>query len=251
MTELIREIREGFEYVYMGQVFFFRDRSLWKYALIPLLFVAGIYCAVIVASILWLYPGMVALFDRLASTCFPILSSMESIVGVITAALVFFLIWTTVGVMYQCFAAFTFDALVEAFEEKYFHYSGNGVNNTPDMIVDGILLSSRNAVFYMGLLLLSMVVPAAGHVVCIILLGYLTGISNLQASAANHGFKRKKILYDSSQNYIPVTISGVLMVLLESLPLVSFVFAPGFVIAGTLIYNDKVLSNRLTISTNP
>ena len=243
--DLLKDIKDGIRYLYMGQCLFFRDRSLWKYALLPLLFLAFIYIGFIIVTAIWIYPAFVSFFTRCANKYIPILSSFPSVAALIMAIWVFLLIWTTVGVLYQCFAAFTFDSLSEAFEEKYFNYSGDGTANTAGMFTDGILLSSRNCVFYLGLVLLSLAVPGLGHAACIILLGYLTGIANLQACASNHGVRSRQILRDSSSHFTTVSVAGIIAVLLDGLPFVSFLFAPGFVLAGCLLYNDKVLGQSI------
>lgn len=246
---IIQDTMEGIRYLYSGQKLFFQDRSLWKYALLPILFMIGIYLGFIAVTFFWIYPVLKKTVSSLTERYLMSFPIAPSVIGFFVTMTVLLIIWLSLGILYQCFAAFTFDSLSEAFEEKYFNYKGEEGHNSIPMIVDGIYLSSRNALFYAGLLLLSMCLPGLGHIVCMIFLGYLTGISSIQACAVNHGIRSKQILEDSSRHFTLLSVAGVIPVLFGLLPIAQFLLAPGFIVGGCLIYNEKVLGNKITIST--
>lgn len=240
MNQILYDLKDGILYLYAGQKLFFREKWLWKFALLPLLMIAMVYAGLILAAYFLIYPEFLNLFSALGerfdfARYFP-----PWFCGLFLTILFCIVIFFTIEILYQCFSAFIFDSMIECFEARWFHFSSNFDRKKQlELFRDGLRLSTRNALLSILFLVIQPLVPIIGPVIGFLMLGYLFGIAGIQGCAANHGIRSREFLKEASRNFLLITAFGCTASLLLLLPFATFFLSPGFVLSGCLIYNEK------------
>ena len=183
---LRKSIEAGVYYFIVGQTRFFCERDLWKYAMLPLFFMVLFYLIFLGGTLMFICPriaGFLAEGGRGLTG-----EHLPSLILHLFYGLAIFVIWATQNMLYQCFGAFIFDALSDCYEKRTFGYVyRHSLRRKCRANCESLLLSARNAVFGLGLLVLSILSFGVGAIICTLLTGYLLGVSYIQACAVNHG----------------------------------------------------------------
>ena len=246
MTDILQEIKDGIRFFCSGQRIFFQDTSLWRYALLPLLLIGIIYLLVSIFVFGYIFPKMQTFFDNFFDNYQSVLHLSPYIVMIISGIVIALTIFFTISMLYQCFSSFTFDALSEFYEQKYYNFSNTlSKKELFALMVDGIIFSTRNFIISLAVIILPFIIPLLGHIVSILILGYLFAISCIQAAANNHGFNSEAIKTASANNSLSMTVFGTMAVLvLLPMPYLVFLISPGFIIGGCQMYNEKILLQK-------
>ena len=102
-----------------------------------------------------------------------------------------------------------------------------------------LILSCRNAVLGLVLLGLSLL-SFLGMIICSLLIGYLLGMSYVQACAVNHGIRRAELQAVSRKHFLTITVFGVCSFAADIFPLASFILSPGYIIGGCHLFWEKL-----------
>lgn len=232
-----KSVRDGIGYFLIGQSRFFSGRDLWKYALLPLFFMALFYLLVF-AGMVWL---LTALTEGMENTSFG--QSLSHLSVYLFFGVCVLLVWGTQNALYQCFGAFIFDALSEYYEKKEYGYTCScPARQRRAAEWDSCLLSCRNFILGLGLMLVLFVSFGAVSLICTPLMGYLQGVSCFQACAVNHGMRLDTLRPRLHRHFLTITVFGTCTFLAQMIPFLSFVLTPGFFVGGCHLFRDKILS---------
>lgn len=233
-----KSVRDGIGYFLIGQSRFFGGRDLWKYALLPLLFMVLFYLLVF-AGMMWLLSALTAGMESNS----PLGQSLPQMSVYLFFAVCVLLVWGTQNALYQCFGAFIFDALSEYYEKKEYGYTCSCPSRQRRAAEwDSCLLSCRNFIMGLGLMLVLFISFGAVSLISTPLMGYLQGVSCFQACAVNHGMRIHILQPRMHKHFLTITVFGTCTFLAQMIPFLSFVLTPGFFVGGCHLFREKILS---------
>lgn len=234
-----KELQDGIYYFLIGQRSFFRERDLWKYALLPLLFMFLFYSVLIGGFFIFLYPHLASYLAGCDQTFLG--KSLAHISRGLCCVICLLVVWATQSLLYQCFGAFIFDALSEYYEEKKYDYTCECSPQQRNRAAwESFGLSFRNFLIGAVLMLLSILSFGVGWIIYALLSGYLLGLSYFQACAVNHGIRVKALLSISHKHFLTITIFGTCTFLVQMLPFSAFLLTPGFFVGGCQFFRDNI-----------
>ncbi len=247
MIKMINDFRHGAGYVGIGLRKFYGNKSLWKYALLPLVIILGLYMVVGGFAFAWVLPKLLGWVEGIE---LPAWLSWSALLSQIVFALIFvmvflFAVWITLGMLYEICGALIFDSLTEAFEKQHF---GDEPDKKPwkkqlKFLLQSVFFSIKVFVIGIVMFLVSVFIPVAGHVLMYLVLGYYLGLSTLQGSASNHGIGAAELPKKVASKSMVLGF-GVTAFLLMLIPLVFVFLTPGLVIGGSMIFRGEFLSTK-------
>lgn len=247
--KMFRDLYDGAIASIDGIRVFYAQRSLWKYAILPMMLMLILY-----VGVFWLMIACVMPWVEYKLTSFYTLPEFLSwlqivikfLIGttfVIGVIIVFLMTLTTV---YEIFGGLFFDSLIEKFEQKNFTQPpavvswGKTLWGNLDSIVYGI----NTVIIFVIVFFLSLFLPFFGQVILLIVMGYRCGVSYLFMSSIIHGERRKKIMKDFHSKRMVLLGFGLVTYGLFLIPFGAIIFLPGIIIGANILYNKTC--NNLT-----
>lgn len=244
---MFADLTRGVHYLIEGIRLFYTDRSLWKYALIPMAMTLLVY--LFFMRILWWYGSlllgwlreMVLVLPSWAAFAGDFFTGTVMLIFILVAALV---IMGTAGSLYEIFGGLFFDSMVERFERKHFGYHAVPPAKK-DLFCfwrDSLCWGTGTLLLIPLMLLTALLIPFFGKVLLVIVLGYRVGISSLFCAAFCHRQDVRKLRRDigSRQKFMVILGFGVMLYLLTLIPFLSIIVLPGAVLGGSLLYNKEL-----------
>lgn len=245
LRDLIQKFSVGTQYAFTGIGCFYRMRSLWKFAIIPMLVMLLLYAAVWALVFAWLAPMVIGWLD------FPSLPDwMETSIHVliyfaaITIPPLVFLICSSS--VYEMFGSLIFDYLIEAFQKETLKHpvASHSWGEQLRFGLASFAFALMTLLFAMVLLVVSLFLPVAGQILTILILGYFLGHSYMQGSAFAHGYQIQQLTQMVPGHRIMILGFGICAYLLLAIPLLSILFMPGLVIGGSMMFHHRIFSGR-------
>ena len=221
-----RDFQRGFSYVCRGISAFYKDVSLWKYSIFPLMILAAFYMLLLGGAV-WLCCHQ-----------FNWLKLLLAIALLIAAVL-------SVYALYELCGAPFFDRMLEKFENKNFAFQPE-----KHPLRFNIVFALQSCHYCCNTLLLTVIMsiaglflPFAGVIIAALVIGKRFATAYLAASGFNY-FKTlngtKRIL----KNHRSVVLGyGVCCYLLFLLPLVPLFVVPGILLGGSLLWHGEILQD--------
>lgn len=235
----------GAMYVTKGCRDFFQDRKAWKFAVIPLVIMTGVYfcffrlilhfsgkAADCVNAML---PKLPAWLGWLSS----IITGLSYIAG-ITAAL--FLLGATVCTAYEMFGGLFFDSLVEYYEKKEYGRTPcrHTLRENMKTILDSLFFGIYTSIVFLLLMFMSFFFPLIGQILMIFAMGYYMGVSYMICAAYNKGIPLSEMRRAADKKRNLVLGFGITAYILLLIPFATILLLPGLVLGGTKLFNDKL-----------
>ncbi len=228
----------GVGFAVAGVRIFYRDRSLWKYAVFAMGAVVLFYGALIAAAV----AGGRVLVEYLTHhirTGGPgglqwladLVGGMAVFVVICLAAL--FIVYT-VSSLYEVFGGIFFDALMENFEKKYYGFVAP--RRSPGFclrFVLGSMLFSINTLWLMLLMwVLSLILPVIGHIIMVAVVGSRFAAAYCAVAGYDHGLYLSETVAIMRQAPAESLGFGVISYLLSLVPGGIVFTLPGLIIGG-------------------
>ena len=220
-----RDFQRGFSYVFRGVGAFYKDASLWKYSLLPLLILIALYTSLLVGAV-WMCCHQFSWLKLLLA------------IALLVAAVL------SVYAIYELCGALFFDRMLEEFEKKQFAF-----HPEKHPLRFNIVFALQSCHYCCNTLLLTVVMsfaglflPIAGVVIAALVLGRRFATAYLAAS----GFNYLKNLNDTKhifKKHRSVMLGyGVCCYLLFLLPLAPLFAVPGILLGGSLLWHGEILN---------
>ena len=242
---MLKDFVSGVNIFYRGVSAFYGDKSLWRYAALPFLCTCAACAMLFYAAYLagkW-GAGVVANWTSGLPEYLAFLSGIASGAAVLAAFLIAAVIAISLlGVLYECFGGLFFDALIEKFSGRY--YGTTEVKRDFRFDLDFILASAgygiKTLLLSLPLMLLALLLPIAGQVIFVVVMGYRFGICYPAAAGYCRGksFRESKQLL-RPQKYVVAGFGISAYILLMLLPLSVIVLLPGIVLGGVILFQEK------------
>lgn len=240
----MNDFAEGTGAAFRGIAAFYRDRSLLRYALLPLAVTAAVYL-LLGWGAHWAGRHVA---DILADFCAALPEYLRWLAGVVrftvmlTTALLFgMVIAVTVSTLYELFGWLFFDRMITEFERKHFG------RTLPEKGVAFTLQFLRDSCFYgLGTLfclvltaLAGLFLPFLGQLAAIALVGFRLGVTYLAAAGYNDRKTLSEIRFRTAQHRMATAGFGITAYLLTLIPFALIFLLPGLVLGGVLLYRSS------------
>ena len=229
-----------------GVKFFYAHRDLWKYALVPWIFVV-IFYALFVAGLIW---GMSALTASLRECMESLpgwlswLTALVSAGGVIAviAASVLAVVFLT-STVYELFGGLFFDALIARIElnESGIKLPENSWNFNLRVVADTFRYT-LGTLLWMVLTLFINLIPLIGPVISFFIISYRFGVTYLSITTFRYGMTLFQAQQKLTGRKAAVLGYGTAINLVYLVPGAVFFLLPGIITGGVLLARDlKIL----------
>jgi len=234
----------GFGYTFKGVSLFLSTPRYWKYSAVPLLLLLLLYAAVGYA--VWLAWGRISgwlpdpenwvkYLAWLATTLRFLAATFLIIASAVVAGLL-------ANTLFEAFGCLVFDQLSAAFMRDFY-----GVSSTRQTLAANAHCALTALCYAVGTMffvligcVVGLIVPYFGFLAIPAITGYRFGRSYLWSPLLVSGClgERRELL---AGNFGTVWQFGFTASLLLSIPFAGLLFSPGFVIAGSMIFREKLL----------
>ena len=238
------EFLKGTSYVFEGIRFFYRTPALWKYSLIPFLFLLIFYLILFYAVYRFAVPYILDFLPEpqdcavwLRWLIYPLrwLTAFSCYAATLLISLL------TLSTGYELAGALFFDAMVVRIERIRYQRTVCSLpfrKNLEDAF-HSALFSAGTLVIALLFLPLSVLLPGAGVLLMALFIGYRQALSCLFASGFNRGLTLREIRRRAGTRKMLVLGFGVSVYLLFLIPFAAVFLIPGFAVSGTLLYNGE------------
>ena len=235
----------GSRYVFSGCRAFYGDRRAWKYAVLPLALMTGVYAFLFWAVLHLSRRGAEMLNRGLAELpgwlrWLPsFVSGLSSILGVLFALLVMGL---TVSTLYEMFGGFFFDPLIEYHEEKQYGFSPvrQSLGRNLKYCLDSLFFAVKTSVLFLCLFILGLIFPLAGQLILAAVMGYCVGIAYMLTPANTRGLALADMRARVAGRRSVVLGFGLTAYLLLLIPFSTLFLLPGLVLGGADLVNREL-----------
>ena len=239
----------GSRYVFSGCRAFYGDKKAWKYAVLPLAVMTGVYVFLFWAVLHFSRLGAEALNQSLAGLpewlrwLTSLVSGLSSVLGVLFALLV---MGTTVSTLYEMFGGLFFDPLIEYYERKQFGVSPcrRSFGCNLKYCFDSLFFGIRTAFLFIFLFVLSLIFPFAGQIVLALSMGYCAGLAYMLTPANIRGLTLADMRARVGGRRSCILGFGLTAYLLLLIPFFTLILLPGLVLGGAELLNRE-LADRL------
>lgn len=230
-----------------GVKFFYAHRDLWKYALVPWLFVVIFYALFIAGAFL----GMNALTESLRASMESLpawLSWLGSLVSAAGVAAVIAVAALTVvfftSTVYELFGGLFFDALIARIElnESGVKLPENSWSFNLRIVADTFRYT-LGTLLWMVLTLFINLIPLIGPVISFFIISYRFGVTYLSITTFRYGMTLFQAQQKLNGNRAAVLGYGAAINLVYLIPGAVFILLPGIITGGVLLARDLKLLN--------
>lgn len=248
--KVVRDFLDGSLYVFRGIRFFYRTPVLWKYSLIPFLFLLLFY-ALILYAVCWFAlpflldflpqtenaPQLLRIFIRILRW----IVALSCGIGVLLIALV------TLTSGYELAGALFFDAMIVRIEQIRYHRNAEGLSFRKNLVcaLQSALFSIRTVMLSLLLLIPALLIPVVGIVPMVLIIGYRQALTYLFSSGFNRGLLLPEIRRLAGKEKMKMLGFGITINLLYLIPFVVIFLIPGFLAAGAMLYNETLAENKI------
>ena len=242
---MLKDFVYGVKIFLRGVFSFYGDKSLWRYAALPL-FCTFIACAVLFYGA-YIAGSSMAVVVRDWSAGLPdYLSFLSAILGgavfIISLLLSVVIAISALGVIYECFGGVFFDALIEKFAEKYYGKTTviRDMKFNISFMFASLWYGVKTLLISLPLLLLAVIFPIIGKIVLITVMGYRFGICYPVAAGFCQGRSFKESMAMLASKKAVVSGFGVTAyILLMLIPFAVIFLLPGIVLGGVILFQEK------------
>ncbi len=234
----------GLLYVFRGLRFFYRTPALWKYSLVPFLFLLLFYLLLFYLAYRFAVPYLVNLLPnpehlpgilRVPLVLLRALAAFSCCIAVLLISL------ATLTTGYELAGSLFFDAMTVRIERLRYHHEA-----LPLPFRKNLACAFQSASFSIGTLCLSLLllpaallIPVIGVLPMLLVVGYRQALTCLFSSGFSHGLSLPEIRERAGKRKMLMTGFGVTIYLLYLIPFAGIVLLPGFTAAGALLYNEE------------
>jgi uncharacterized protein involved in cysteine biosynthesis len=241
----MQQIKDGMAYTFKGMQYFLNHRELWKYSVIPVLLLIGIYALLLTAGF-YLAGNLADMVQEWCRTTFPSwlqwLTNIGSfLIYLSTLLLGILLIGITAGAAYETVGGPFLDVMLEKFETDHLQLLPvkKSFSFTVSFALSIGIYGIKNMLLTLLMVLLTLFFPYITLLLGLYVLGYRFGIAYLAIAGFSRGmtFKETKIW---AKNH-PSIIRGygmMIYVLLCFIPILAPVILPGIILGGSLLLHD-------------
>lgn len=225
----------------LGIAAFYQQTSLWKYSLVPLAIVLGLY-ALIFWSGTCLNAYLAELIRQWVQQWPDSLHFFAWIFRQAAAFALFALLITfmalAIGPLYEIFGGVFFDRLIEKFTRRQFQ------NQLAQTSLKFDLLALKDSIIYNLITFFWMIaaffalgaLPVIGPVIAAFIIGYRLGVSYLALVGFRHRMSMPQLRWLARRHAAAVTGFGIMIYLLFSIPLTGIIFMPGIITGSVLLF---------------
>ena len=225
--------------VFRGIACFYKDRSLWKYALKAWGIILIVYIAVL--RLIFYLAGVLANYWNARLADYPVFLQKLLSGSLTFAALLFsvLLILTTVSTFFEATGAFFFDALTEDFEKKNYHtvFKKIPFKTQLSFVFQAAAYGFNTFILLLLLLIGGLFLPLAGQVLLVILMGVRMGYSLVFSPGFLRGQSTEETIAFFRSKRLALAGFGICVYLLFLLPFSLPFLLPGAVLGGSILYN--------------
>ena len=236
--EPLKEFFLGIECVMRGVREFYRDSTLWKYALLPLFILLLLYGGV----------GVLAYKLGTALTAYVVsllpqwewLISTVRVTMVVSYILVFLLLAAVItNSLFEAFGSLFFDTMVADFERRKYGFVAEKMpwQGQLRVALAAILFASGTLILSLFSTILALFVPLAGWLITIFILSHRIGFSYQWSPIVTHNAlaERRRLLH--SRPWL-LRGFGTIAQFILVVPFLGTLFIPGLVLGGSIIHNE-------------
>lgn len=242
---MFKDFYYGTSCVLRGVSAFYSERRLWRYAVLPMLFVLGFYLLVVVLAVL----GAEKTVQQLDSFFRMLPEWLRWTVEIAPGFFIFlFLVLagvfavTTCSAVYEIAGALFFDRMVEVYEEQ--KYARTPVRRTfssgAGFLLSSALYSIGTVVLFLLLSFLTIFLPVAGQLIILLCMGARFGVSYCAAAWFSGGYSFAECRKIAAANRMIVFGYGVMTAVIMLFPLLFVFFLPGVILGAVIIRNEKI-----------
>ncbi len=245
-------MHSGFLYAWEGIRTFYRNRMLWKYAVIPGLVMLAVYCLFYWSVAVCIYPYLMS-FTDFADGCWEWIRSVIRFFWqlMIWSLLILIPLFLT-ETLFECIGAPFFSFMVKKYETEILRIPvanltvSENIRNT----FSGIGYAVFTGLVFLFFFILSIFLPVGGFVLAAIFTGYHYTVLMMSESAFNKRcgigdisgmFKGRKRL---------ICEFGISSFFMLQIPIFSVFLFPGLLIGASKMFNDAYLIRKNKTSAN-
>ena len=231
--------------VFRGTAEFYSDRSLWRYAVFPVILLLVLYlvlgaCIVIgaqkvsasVEQYILKLPAWCALLSQIAPGFF-------SVVFLI-AGTVFFL--TVLSSLYEVCGSFFFDRLVESYELKRYGIEPvkSSLSSLAVFVANSASYCLKTCVLLCVLSVIALLFPLSGELILLLVMGKRIGISYSAAAWFSRGYTFKECCRIAETNRSAVWGYGIMTYIILLVPAAMIFLLPGAVVGAVILRHEQI-----------
>jgi len=216
---------------------FFRDRSLWKYALLPMLIMTAAY-ALAVGIVVYLSTLLAARLEAWITALPRWINWIAGFAAGSTVIIAFLLALViavfTMSAVYEIFGGPFFDRLILHYEKKH-----NGIDLVePDwkhtllFLRESVCYSVTTFLWMIFWILTGLVLPLAGPVMLFLFMSYRLGVACVMPTGFLYGLGLKKQRTLFSRHRMRLLGFGSAAYLVQLIPLAPVLLLPGLILGG-------------------
>ena len=234
---IIGDYLEGFCALFSGCEIFFRDRSLWKYALLPMCLMTAAY-ALAVGLVVYLSALLAVRLEAWIAALPRWISWIAGFAAGSTVVIAFLLALViavfTMSAVYEIFGGPFFDRLILNYEKKY---RGTDLaepdwKNTLLFLRESVCHSITTFLGMIFWILTGLLLPLAGPVLLFLFMSYRLGVTCVMPTGFLRGMGLKEQRTLLSRNRMRLLGFGSAAYLVQLIPLAPVLLLPGLILGG-------------------
>lgn len=233
----ISDYLEGFCMFFSGCAIFFRDRSLWKYALLPMLLMTAAYVSAI-GLVVYLSALLAAKLEAWIAALPRWISWIAGFAAGSTVVIAFLLALVvavfTMSAAYEIFGGPFFDRLILRYEKKYrkTDLAEPDWKQTLCFLRESVCYSVTTFLWMIFWMLTGLVLPLAGPVMLFLFMSYRLGVACVMPTGFLCGMRLKEQRTLLSRHRMRLLGFGSAAYLVQLIPLAPVLLLPGLILGG-------------------
>ncbi len=245
----------GFASLWQGFRLFYGRPQWWKYALLPLLILGVVYSGICWAAGETIFPWLLSLLptpEGHGAFANWLIRALHGIVSVSSWLLLAALLLLLFASLYEMVSCVFFDALVEKCRMEFW-----GIAPRKVRMRYLLKFGSQTALFGLNSGLLSLVllpfalIPVAGPLFFLLVMGKRYALSGMFAAAALDGLSLREVKLLGRTDPAALFAFGIPALLLLTIPILSVLGLPAAAVGGTLLYQQLKAKEPLPNSAQP
>lgn len=242
----------GFECFCSGISDFFKDRSLWKYALIPAVLMLVAY-TVAAYCIFLLCRMLISAEPGKSPEWMQNLTVFASGFGILILILLTMIVFVlTAAGIYEIFAGPFFDPMLREYMQKKGKFPQTQVKTGREwlMLLDSVSYSIKTCFWMAVLLPASVFIPVAGPFLFFVFMAWRMGVTYTIPAGFQQDMRLKKQLMLAKKNRLLLLGFGTASYILISIPLLPVLLLPGVILGGVKVL-EKITKTENSTTAVP
>ncbi len=249
----MKHFLRGMRYVLTGIGDFYKRPYLWRFAVLPMTLVLGLYLAVFLLAVQWsnvFAEQLLLLFGNLPGWLMWLNSAVKPVIISCGVLLTIIFTLSTLCPFYEILGGVFFDVLVERFEKKEYGYDSprRRMISEISFLWESFVFNSGTLGLFLFLFCVSFFFPVAGQFLLIAVPGYRFGLTYMLNVCSNHGIRIAELKQRAGKNFIVVSGFGVAIYILSLIPFALLFILPGVILGGTRLFNAELQEKTEGIS---